>query len=80
MAQQTALEQFIEWAISLKDKEQQCTDWIVIKQKAEELLPIEKQQTIKFANDFVDDDSDMNAEEFYNETYGTRLQNETNSK
>ena len=44
MAQQTAMQQLIEWAISLKDKEQQCTDWIVIKQKAEELLPMEKHQ------------------------------------
>jgi hypothetical protein len=33
---------------------------------------------IKFANDFVDDDTDMNAEQYYTETYTTRLQNETN--
>jgi hypothetical protein len=44
MAQQTAMQEFIQWAISLKDKEQQCIDWICIKSKAEELLAMEKEK------------------------------------
>jgi hypothetical protein len=46
----------------------------------EQAKEMEKKQIIKFANDYLDDDSDMNVEEFYTKTYGTRLQNETNSK
>jgi hypothetical protein len=30
---------------------------------------MEKQQMIKFANDYIDDDRNMNAEEYYTETY-----------
>jgi len=41
---QTAMQKMIDWAISQKDNEQQCIDWIVIKNKAEELLPMEKEQ------------------------------------
>lgn len=44
--EQTAMQEMIEWAISLKDKEQQCIDWIAIKSKAEELLVLEKVQII----------------------------------
>jgi hypothetical protein len=44
MAQETAMQKMIDWAISQKDNEQQCIDWIVIKNKAEELLPMEKEQ------------------------------------
>lgn len=47
MAQQTAMQEMIKWATSLKDKEQQCIDWIVIKTKAEELFEIEKEQIMQ---------------------------------
>ena len=30
---------------------------------------MEKEQMIKFANDYIDDDEDLTAEEYYNETY-----------
>jgi hypothetical protein len=30
---------------------------------------IEKEQMIKFANDYLDDDTDLTAEQYYNETY-----------
>lgn len=42
----TAMQELIEWAISLQDKQQQCIDWIVIKNKAESLLEKEKEQII----------------------------------
>ncbi len=32
-------------------------------------LPMEKEQIIKFANDYLDDDADLTAEQYYNETY-----------
>lgn len=40
----TAVQELIDWAISLQYNQQQCTDWIVIKNKAESLLQMEKQQ------------------------------------
>jgi hypothetical protein len=69
MSKQTALQALIEWAISLKDREQQCTDWIVIKRKAEELLQMEKEQHkrtyhAKLNTHYFD------FEHYYNETYG----------
>lgn len=73
MAQLTAMQQIIEWAISLKDKEHQCIDWICIKNKAEELFPMEKEQ-IKFAyNDGAEHivaNKYISMEDYYNETYG----------
>lgn len=69
---QTAMQEFIEWAISLKDKEQQCIDWICIKSKAEDLLTKEKEQIInaciRFGNLNGVDIEDY--EEYYNEYYG----------
>ena len=44
---QTAMQEMIEWAISLKHNQQQCTDLIVVKSKAEELLAMEKDQIAK---------------------------------
>ena len=32
-------------------------------------LPMEKEQMIKFANDYLDDDADLTAEQYYNETF-----------
>jgi hypothetical protein len=32
-------------------------------------LPMEKEQMIKFSNDYLDDDADLTAEQYYNETY-----------
>ncbi len=71
MKKQTAVQAFIEWAISLKDREQQCIDWIVIKNKAEELLPMEKEQ-IENAyrinpNNEIWSNSGI---DYYNKTYG----------
>jgi hypothetical protein len=30
---------------------------------------IEKEQIIQFANDYLDDDADLSAEQYYNETF-----------
>jgi hypothetical protein len=86
MSKQTALQALIEWAISLKDREQQCTDWIVIKHKAEELLLMEKEQIEDAYDDGVSEgemrgesdyenedrfDSCTSSTTYYNETYGS---------
>ena len=44
----------------------------------QEAKQMEMVQMIKFANDYIDDDEELEAEQYYNKTYGTRLQNETN--
>ena len=72
---QTAMQQIIEWAISLKDKEQQCIDWICIKNKAEELLPMKKEQIQKAFSDGQETPinhptlAHYSSEEYYNENY-----------
>ena len=72
MAQQTAMQMMIEWSISLKDNEQQCTDWIVIKNKAIELLQMEKEQSKFFfecgRNFQLTGEGTFS--QVYNETYG----------
>jgi len=69
---QTAMQEMIEWATSLKDKQQQCIDWIAIKSKAEELLVLEKEQMIDFAKQWEARQNDGNLdtiEMLYEETY-----------
>lgn len=41
--------------------------WYAILQQAKEL---EKEQMIKFTNDYLDDDADLTAEQYYTETFG----------
>jgi hypothetical protein len=72
MAQQTALSWYIEQheILSTKSIDMTISELFVkindIEIQAKEM---EKQQIIKFANDYLDDDSDMNAEQYYTETY-----------
>ena len=40
--------------------------WNTILMKAK---AIEKEQIIQFANDYLDDDADLSAEQYYNETF-----------
>ena len=40
--------------------------WNTILIKAKEM---EKEQIIQFANDYLDDDADLTAEQYYNETF-----------
>jgi hypothetical protein len=56
---QTSMQEMIEWATSLKDKQQQCIDWIAIKSKAEELLILEKEQSHNYADFCVRCDRDQ---------------------
>jgi phage anti-repressor protein len=69
----TAMQELIDWAISLQYKQQQCIDWIVIKDKAESLLAMEKEQ-IEDAYFIGGRDIQINRyrgmHEYYNETYG----------
>ena len=43
-----------------------------VKEQFEQANQIFKEQMIKFANDYIDDDEDLTAEEYYNETYGCK--------
>ena len=69
----TAMQELINWAISLQYKQQQCIDWIVIKDKAESLLATEKEQ-IKDAYFIGGHDIKNNRyrgmHEYYEEKYG----------
>ena len=64
MAQQTAVEELINYM----KKNFHLTDESL--QKFEEAKEKEKQQMIKFANDYIDDDDDETAEDYYTKTYG----------
>jgi hypothetical protein len=66
MAQQTALEQLIEWIDS------DCTPMDCI-MKAKELLKVENKQITDFANDYADAVMGgclKRAEQYYTQTYG----------
>jgi len=82
MAQQTALQQLIEWAVSLKNNSQQCTDWICIKEKAEELLQMEKEQAFQLFKAGQDsmEEGGKNFEQYYNETYGRPIDDSENNQ
>lgn len=75
MAQQTALQQLIEWAVSLKYNSQQCTDWICIKEKAEELLQNEKEQAFELFKAGQDsmEEGGINFEQYYEKYYGSKM-------
>ena len=80
MTQQTALETFWEQISEILPFSLDSETAIKLYEKYQECKQMEKLQMIKFANDYIDDDDirDLTAEEYYNENYGTRLQNETN--
>jgi hypothetical protein len=45
--------------------------WDMIRDIVQQAKEMEKEQIIKFANDFLfHDDTDLTAEQYYNETYG----------
>lgn len=69
---QTAIQELIDWAISLQYNQHQCIDWILIKDKAESLLEMEKEQIMKAVYDAMGTNFDPNmgrAEKYYSETY-----------
>jgi hypothetical protein len=71
----TAVQELIDWAISLQYNQQQCIDWIVIKDKAESLLEMEKQQIInawKDRNQDVIKSDGKTSEQYYTSTYGSK--------
>ena len=77
---QTALETFWEQIAEILPFSLDSETAIKLYEKYQEAKQMEKEQMIKFANDYIDDDDirDLTAEEYYNENYTTRLQNETN--
>jgi phage anti-repressor protein len=69
----TAMQELIDWAISLQYKQQQCIDWIVIKDKAESLLAMEKEQiedAYFIGGHDIQNNRYRGMHEYYNETYG----------
>jgi len=71
----TAIQELIEWAISLQGNQQQCIDWIVIKNKAKSLLEKEKEQIQKAFSDGQETPINhptlphYSREEYYNDNY-----------
>ncbi len=73
MKKQTAVEWLIshlqkskDWQRVLNEVSQMSTmQFDLIK----EAKAMEKEQIIKFANDYLDDDADLTAEQYYNETF-----------
>jgi len=68
----------VEWLISHLQKSK---DWQRVLNEVSQMSTIqfdlikeakamEKEQIIKFANDYLDDDADLTAEQYYQETYG----------
>jgi hypothetical protein len=45
------------------------TYWEKLKEKHNQAKEIEKVQIVKFANDYLDDDADLTAEQYYNEQF-----------
>ena len=73
----TALETFWEQIPEILPFSVDSETAIKLYEKYQQAKQMEREQMIKFANDYIDDDEELTAEQYYNETYGTRLQNET---
>jgi len=57
----------VEWLFKqLWEEPKDKLTWNTILMKAK---AIEKEQIIQFANDYLDDDADLSAEQYYNETF-----------
>lgn len=79
---QTALQRLIEWAESLKHNTQQCTDWICIKEKAEGLLQLEREQAFQMFKAGQDsmEDGGMGFDQYYAATYGVQFDDSENNQ
>lgn len=79
---QTALQRLIEWAESLKHSTQQCTDWICIKEKAEGLLQLEKEQAFQMFKAGQDsmEEGGMGFDQYYAATYGVQFDDSENNQ
>jgi hypothetical protein len=65
--QQTAVEQL---AIALYEGGYLKGNGDEIQELVEQAKEMERKRTIQFANDYLDDDEDLTAEQFYDLTYG----------
>lgn len=79
---QTALQRLIEWAESLKHNTQQCTDWICIKEKAEGLLQLEREQAFQMFKAGQDsmEEGGMGFDQYYAATYGVQFDDSENNQ
>ena len=72
MAQQTAVDIFWDDIAKILPFSVDSETAIKLYERYQEAKQMEKQQMIKFANDYIDDDDirDLTAEEYYNENCG----------
>ena len=69
MTQQTA----VEWLVKQLNQKIDfipLDKWDMIRDIVLQAKEMEKEQMIKFTNDYLDDDADLTAEQYYNETFG----------
>jgi len=68
MKQQTAVEWLVE-QLNEKIDFIPMQKWDMIRDIVQQAKAMEKEQMIKFTNDYLDDDIYLTAEHYYNETY-----------
>ena len=66
---QTALETFWEQIAEILPSSLDSVTAIKLYEKYQECKQLEREQTIKFANDYIDDDEELTAEQYYTQTY-----------
>ena len=66
---QTAVEWLIEQITLKKYPNGALLNLFITDKLMEKAKAMEKEQMIKFANDYIDYDEDLTAEEYYNQTY-----------
>ena len=59
----------VEWLYETLWKQ---TDFSLPNNILEQAKAMEKEQMIKFTNDYLDDDTDLTAEQYYKETYNQK--------
>ena len=66
---QTAVQWLQQTLECFGNKHELQMSWDTLNDLVEQAKEMEKEQVIKFTNDYLDDDADLSAEEYYNETF-----------
>jgi hypothetical protein len=66
---QTAVEWLVQKLRGCDDKGNFIFNGVIDSELINQAKEMEKKQIIKFANDYLDDDADLTAEQYYTETY-----------
>jgi len=67
---QTAVEWLVEQLECFGNKHELQLSWATVDELVDQAKAMEKQQTIDFTNDYLNDDEYLTPEHYYNETYG----------